>query len=39
MCIHLGSKLVVFILFVEDIDSAYKVQTYTSEFTCGAILK
>ena len=31
MCIHLGSKYVAFILFVESIDSTYKVQTYTSE--------
>ena len=39
MCIHLGSKKVAYILFVEGIDSTYKVQTYTSEVTCGAILK
>ena len=38
MCVHLGSKQVVFILFVGGIDSTYKVQTYTSEVTCGAIL-
>ena len=34
MCIHLGSKKVVFILFVDGINSTNKVQTYTLEVTC-----